>query len=107
MAPTALVSSTTAISKYGDKGPLGNEIDQYAVAARLLGFNMRSVDISEAQYTNYKGIEAARREYRMAMSRVWKQEMREGNPDYEGALERVQALNERMLEAINKQLGNE
>lgn len=105
MAPTSAVGLTNFFTKFGDKGPLGAEINQYAAAARLLGLNMRAVDLPEAQYTMYKGIEATQREYRAAMAKRWRQEMREGNPDYASANADVQAMVERMLKSVNEQLG--
>jgi hypothetical protein len=87
----------------GDVNIVGNDIDlAKALAAQVFG--LKVVDYNMAEEATHRQIRESivGREYKAAIRKLQREEMRSGSPDYEGLYEEIQDLELRMLEEVRK-----
>lgn len=86
-------------------GPLGSEPNAWVELSRVLGVNMRQVNMPEQQYKQTQEIRNLRREYGRARSAALRSELRRGNPNVDAIYREMLELNQRQIEALNAELG--
>jgi len=86
-------------------GPLGSEPNAWVEISRLLGVNVRQVNMPEQQYKQTQEIRNLRREYGRARSAALRSELRRGNPNVDAIYREMLELNQRQIEALNAELG--
>lgn len=87
----------------GDTSFTGNDIGiAKTVAARIFGLKL--VDYNRAEEATFRSIResAVGREYKSAIRKLQREEMRRGTPDYEGLYEEIQRLELEMLKEVRK-----
>ena len=107
--PSALGS--TSRGKYedvllGNKSYAGLEPDvMYTVISRLVGLKTTQFNVDEQM--QFKGFDASKlnREYSAAISKLKREELRKGTPDYEALNETILDLRTEMLERLNEIYG--
>ena len=110
MLPQFIASGARTADKLGvlsseQLGPLGSEPNAWVELSRVLGVNMRQVNMPEQQYKQTQEIRNLRREYGRARSAALRSELRRGNPNVDAIYREMLELNQRQIEALNAELG--
>jgi len=110
MLPQFIASGRRTADKLGvlsseQLGPLGSEPNAWVEMSRLLGVNVRQVNMPEQQYKQTQEIRTLRREYGRARSAALRSELRRGNPNVDAIYREMLELNQRQIEALNAELG--
>ena len=90
------------------EGITGSNPAEWVQLSRLLGINMREINLEDAAYYQSLDIQRIEREARTAINRANREYFRLGNPpDYDSLYENALRLSERAQEKINQRLGIE
>lgn len=108
LGPATAYSATVWAQKMGGaKGPLGSEANMWIETAKLLGVNIRQVDLAEQQFKNMQESKHIMNAYKQAQSSALRQYLREGDPDTDALYDKLRSLNERRQEKLMENMGLE